>query len=145
MINKILLILFNTLLIVQLHAQCEECNSFEEALKDPKKVTSLKINSNVNRMNLNEIPVEIGQLVNLKVLYLSDLDIATIPAEIGNLSKVRVISFAGCKLSSLPDEIYTLKKLREIILLTNEFSEKEIALIRARFKKELPKARVLID
>lgn len=141
------LILFTTFLFFsfQLNAQCEECKSFEEALKDPKKVTSLKINSRVDGIHLDEIPIEIGQLVNLKVLYLSDQEISSIPPEIEKLQKVRVISFAGCQLTELPDEIYKLKKLREIILLSNEFSEEQAAEIRKRFKKELPKTRVLIN
>lgn len=140
-----LLILFNCFLFIQLQAQCEACVSFEDALKDPKKVASLKINSHVNKVKLDEIPLEIGQLVNLKVLYLSDHDISSIPTEIKNLTKLKVVSFAGCNLTSIPEEMYQLKKLREVILLNNEFSEEDAKMIYERFKKELPKTRVMID
>jgi len=143
--KKTLLIIINSILFFQLQAQCKNCDSFEEAMIQPKKVKSLKINSHVNGVQVNEIPNEIGKLVNIKVLYLSDLNISSIPFEIKHLKKVREISFAGCKLSSLPDEIYTLKKLREIVLFDNNFSKEETELIKQRFKKESPKTRILIE
>jgi len=140
-----ILIIINCFLIFQLQAQCEDCVSFEDAFKDPKKVVSLKINSHINKVKIEEIPLEIGQLVNLKVLYLSDHEISSIPVEIKNLTKLKVVSFAGCNLTSIPKEMYQLKKLREVILLNNDFSEEDAKMIYNRFKKELPKTRVMID
>ena len=139
------IILFNILLIFQLQAQCSDCDSFEEALKDPRQVEELKMNGTmINAVPLDKIPDAIGEMVNLKILYLSDFNFTTIPPEIKNLKKVKEISFAGCKLTSLPDEIYELEKLREIILLGNDFSEETVQNIKMRFQKELPKTNVLI-
>lgn len=126
-------------------AQCSKCNSLEEALKKPKKVTSLISNAYVHGTMLESIPPTVGELVNVQVLYLSDHDFTTIPEEIGNLKKLRQLSFAGCPLTSLPEEVFSLKNLREIILLDNNFSEEYKKVLRERFEKELPKARLKMD
>ena len=137
--------LFNILLVFQFQAQCTECDSFEEALKDPRQVEELKMNgSRINAVALDKIPDAIGEMVNLKILYLSDFNFTSVPREIKHLKKVKEISFAGCNLTSLPDEIYELKKLREIILFGNDFSDEAIQNIKKRFQKELPKTRVMI-
>lgn len=141
----LLIALLNIVFVFQIQAQCSDCNSLEEALKDPRKVKELKMNgTRIDAVALDEIPAAIGEMVNLKILYLSDFNFTSVPPEIKHLKKVKEISFAGCKLTSLPDEIYELKKLREIILFGNEFSEETIQNIKNRFKKESPKVRVMI-
>jgi len=81
--------LLNTLFVFQIHAQCTDCNSLEEALKDPRKVKELKLNgTRINAVAIDEIPVAIGEMVNLKILYISAFNFTTVPPEIKHLKKV---------------------------------------------------------
>jgi len=104
-------------------SQCTECTSLAEALKDPQKVKTLKLNGWQSGSNLDSLPPGIGLLSNAEVIYFSDLNIKTIPKEIAYLVKLKVLSFAGCKLESLPEEIFTLTNLEQLILLDNKFSK----------------------
>jgi len=52
---------------VPLNAQCSDCTSLEEALKDPLKVRHLDLSNK----GLTEVPKEVDQLVNLETLDLS--------------------------------------------------------------------------
>lgn len=127
------------------NAQCEDCNSLDEALKEPLKVKTIKINANMHGIRLDSIPVAIAQCKNLKILYLSDHHFTSIPKEIAELQKLKELSLAGSKCTQLPDEIFSLKQLNEIILFDNNFSEAYKEELKARFKKELPKTKLMMD
>ncbi|MBK7763025.1 MAG: leucine-rich repeat domain-containing protein [Bacteroidetes bacterium] len=146
---KLLGYLFGFLLLLcctsSSNAQCQDCNSLDEALKDPLNVKSIKINATMHGIHLDSIPIAIAQCKNLKILYLSDHQFTSIPKEIGELQKLKELSLAGSKLSKLPDEIFTLKQLSEIILFDNNFSEEYKELLRNRFKKDMPKTKLLMD
>ncbi len=142
--KKILLILF-VVSTFNCFSQCIDCNSMVEALKKPEDVKTLKINSAIQGITLDSIPVAIGKLINLEILYLSDHPFTTIPKEIGNLTNLKELSFAGCKLKSLPAEIFQLKNLKELILVNNAFTEKYKQEISERFLQEMPDTSVMLD
>lgn len=123
---------------------CSECTSFEDALIQPGKVTSLIINGSMGE-NMAIIPVEIGELTNLKILYLSDHSLNILPKEISKLKNLEELSLAGCQLENLPDELFTLKSLKEIILFDNSFSNKYFKKLKKKFKKEMPNTKVLLE
>jgi Leucine-rich repeat (LRR) protein len=124
-------------------SQCEECNSFEEALKNPLGVKKLMINGWMHT-KLDSIPEAIGLLSNVEAVYLSDHEFTTVPAVIGKLINVQEISFAGCKLKKIPEELFQLRNLREVVLLNNAFSEKYKKELKALFKERLPQVKLLI-
>jgi Leucine-rich repeat (LRR) protein len=142
--KALLLFIFSGCYLVTF-AQCVDCNSFEEALKNPEQVKTLKINSLMQDITLDSVPVTIGRLVNVEILYLSDHNFSTVPKEIGNLTKLKELSFSGSKLTSLPDEIFQLKNLNELLLLNNSFTDEYKATLKERFKKELPATMLLIN
>jgi Leucine-rich repeat (LRR) protein len=125
-------------------SQCTTCQSIKEALVKPEMVKSLQINAWRNHIVLDSFPLEIIQLNNLEILYLSDHNFKTIPKEIGSFRALKELSFAGCKLESLPEEIFMLKNLQELLLGDNAFSEEYINKIKSRFKELLPGTKVFL-
>lgn len=65
-----------------------EYTDLEEAFKNPKDVLVLNYRDNEENP-LKTLPKEIGNLQNLKELYLSANEITTLPPEIGNLKTYR--------------------------------------------------------
>jgi Leucine-rich repeat (LRR) protein len=119
-------------------SQCSNCTSLKEALKNPAQVKSLIINGQMSGHVWDSVPASIGLLINIEILYLTDHNISKLPDEIGKLKKLKELSFGGCKLSEIPESVFTLKNLKELILYNNSFSEKYLAELKARVKKEMP-------
>jgi len=73
--------------------------------------------------NLVNIPKEIGNLVNLKVLTMYVNQIVEIPKEIGNLVKLKVLNLSYNQIKKIPKEIGNLVKLKELFLDNNRIKE----------------------
>lgn len=74
---------------------------------------------NITQTCLQEVPEEIGQLVNLTNLVLYSNEISKIPDTIGKLEKLKVLDCSRNKLASLPDEIGKLPQLTTMNLSAN--------------------------
>ncbi len=61
--------------------------------------------------NLSSLPPEIGQLSSLESLWLSNINLSSLPPEIGQLSSLEILRLEGNDLSSLPPEIGQLSSL----------------------------------
>ncbi len=70
--------------------------------------------------SLSSLPAEIGNLTNLKGLYLYDNQLSSLPAEIGNLTNLQWLSLGRNQLSSLPAEIGNLTNLKQLYLSYNQ-------------------------
>jgi len=68
------------------------------------------------------IPPEIGNLVNLKRLYLYDNQFTSLPPEIGNLVNLSELYLNGNQLTSLPPEIGNLENLWDLNLSGNQLA-----------------------
>jgi leucine-rich repeat protein SHOC2 len=68
------------------------------------------------------VPVEIGQLTSLKVLYLGGNQLTSVPAEIWQLTSLRKLHLGGNQLTSVPAEIGQLTSLRELHLGGNQLT-----------------------
>ncbi|MDW3646671.1 MAG: hypothetical protein R8P61_06405 [Bacteroidia bacterium] len=134
-----LILLFSS----SLYAQCVDCNSLEEALKEPAKVKTLKINAYMHE-SLEEVPPSIGELVNLEILYLTDHEFTTIPSEIGQLKNLKEISFSGSPITAVPEEIFGLTKLKEVLLMNTAMDDAYKKELKALFKEKLPKTMTMI-
>jgi len=147
----------------------KEYTSIEEALKNPEKVYNLNLSNQNNVVvpkeawakftnletlsfkndHLKEIPQEIGDLPNLKVLDLSGNDFTALPQSLRKLNhleelylneeknlflnpnnqvlnlplNLKILHLENDDLKKLPTEIYELKKLEQLFLNDNNFNE----------------------
>lgn len=141
---KALILIALIALSLTARSQCTECTSLTEALKEPQKVLTLKLNGWQSGSRLDSLPRTIGLLVNAEIIYFSDHNIKTIPKEIGYLKQLKVLSFAGCQIENLPEEIFTLTNLKELILHDNRFSDETKKDLKIKFKQHLPKTKILL-
>jgi hypothetical protein len=68
---------------------------------------------------LREFPSQVGQMTQLKELFLRNNFLQELPESIGNLTNLEVLQLSGNQLTSLPDSIAKLKKLRVFGISTN--------------------------
>jgi len=154
--------------------------NLKKALRNPSRVFRLEIiNSELTEVpaqiaqlkNLQELclwgnkitvlPEELGELVNMQLLYLSENELKTIPGEIfemsnlikldlkknsftnippeiNRLKKLKVLYLAYNQLTSLPEQIGELTNLEELDLKENPIHQEE----RDRIRKLLPKTQI---
>jgi hypothetical protein len=72
--------------------------------------------------DLSELPAEIGNLVNLQGLYLSDNQITQLPPEIGNLVNLRWLNLFNNQITHFPPEIGNLVNLQTLNLSHNQIT-----------------------
>ena len=84
---------------------------------------------------LAEIPPQVFELLDLKVLILSSNPLRRIPSEIGCLTQLKTLHLVNCELGDegLPEELYSLQNLEELNLGMNHLNEVEGLL--SRFEK----------
>ncbi|MEO1396452.1 MAG: COR domain-containing protein [Cyanobacteria bacterium J06634_5] len=70
--------------------------------------------------NLTELPSEIGQLTNLKALYIYDNQLSHLPSEIGQLINLKTLYIYDNQLSHLPSEIGQLINLKTLDVNFNQ-------------------------
>lgn len=76
------------------------------------------------------LPAEIRQLVNLKILDVSNNKMTGVPAEIGQLNNLETLDLSGNQLTGLPYELGNLKKLQILNLTGNDYSRADMDIIR---------------
>ena len=76
-----------------------------------------------SKQNLKVIPPEIGQLVNLRELYLYGNQIKEIPPEIGQLGSLEWLGLNNNQIREIPAQIGRLRNLRELYLYGNQIKE----------------------
>ena len=109
-IMKIKLVILFSLIATLSFAQKDKIyKSFEEALRNPTQVYQIKI----AYKNLDSIPADIFNLVNLEKLELNNNDLKTLPPELCSLPNLKVLNLFRNKLISLPENIGDLKKLEK--------------------------------
>lgn len=86
-------------------------NDITEIPAEIKELKNLKILNLTKAYNLKTIPPEIGELENLEILRLSLTSLEKLPKEIGNLKKLKSLEIGSTKLKELPEEIGLLTNL----------------------------------
>jgi Leucine-rich repeat (LRR) protein len=78
------------------------------------------------------LPIQIGQLIQLKKILASQNNIALLPNTIGNLSNLEMLDLWSNEIESFPEEISALKQLKFVdlrgIMLSDE-QKQEIRLL----------------
>ncbi|KAJ4980077.1 hypothetical protein NE237_010857 [Protea cynaroides] len=64
---------------------------------------------------IESLPKEIGKLICLKYLNLSETNLKTVPSWLGNLYNLQTLNLYNTKIGSVPIEIYKLEKLRHLL------------------------------
>lgn len=82
---------------------------------DNKQLKVLRLYQN----KLVSIPARIGELENLEELYIGKNQLTHLPPEIGRLKKLKILSVQYNRLSDLPEEIGELENLEQLILNQN--------------------------
>ncbi len=85
---------------------------------------------NLSRMGIERLPPNIGQLTNLKSLYLRGNRLGKLPQEIDNLSRLVVLDLGRNELSTFPMETVLLQNLTHLDLSYNQLTELPPELVR---------------
>ena len=80
------------------------------------------IGPNGQRELIPAIPKEIGELVNLKELYIYYNQLTSIPEEIGNLVNLKYLHIYNNQLTSIPEEIGNLVNLKSLLIDNNKLT-----------------------
>lgn len=90
--------------------------SITASIKELQKLESL----NIQRTNITHLPTELGELKELKILYLQEnKNLYHLPLELCKLPKLRVLNLAESVVKELADGIFLLPNLSEITLFNN--------------------------
>lgn len=116
----------------------------------PKElVTALKDIGGTKRLyldvgNLEELPEEIFQLINLEALYINGAShgvtkskVSKLPSDIANLKNLKELDILYCSLEYLPNEIGDLSNLERLNLNYNKLQELPEKIIQLKKLKEL--------
>ena len=71
---------------------------------------------------ITRLPPEIGQLQQLRELYLNGNQLTTLPAAIGQLQQLQILSLVGNQLTALPAAIGQLQQLQRLDLSGNQLT-----------------------
>src|SRR3990172_2481191 len=80
------------------------------------------VNLNLRNRHIRRLPIQIGQLTNLRSLDLTMNSLRSLPVEIGQLTKLEHLFIIHNNLTSLPSEIGQLTNLRTLSLTNNFLS-----------------------
>ena len=74
----------------------------------------------LRRLNLTELPNSIGNLKELRILFLTSNHLINLPESFKNLSNLKNLQLGGNKFQALPDWFGNFKNLQELDLCANE-------------------------
>jgi Leucine-rich repeat (LRR) protein len=89
-----------------------EYTNYDEALKDPEKVTRLKLSQD----HLGSFPKGVNKFKNLQYLSLRNDHLKIIPEEIFDLKYLKILDLGGNDFDTLPDSFSKLQNLEELYL-----------------------------
>jgi|GEM_PF-2305236 len=118
-----------------LNVNCWRLNELPAKIKNLKSLTTLTLTVG----GIRTIPVEIGELNNLKLLDLTDNSRLNDIAAVTKIQSLEVLYLYRCYLTSLPDNIGDLKNLKKLGLTGNRLDVAE----KTRIRKALPNCIIM--
>jgi Leucine-rich repeat (LRR) protein len=91
-----------------------------ELIRQAKQTNARRLN--LSDLKLSELPPEIGDLAELRVLWVANNRLESLPPEIGKLTRLLSLRAENNRLKSLPPEIGELTELRRITLHRNRLT-----------------------
>lgn len=117
------LIIFLVIAVVA-SAQDDVPTPYEIALE---RIEEARINESTKlslaRLSLETLPSEIGNLTNLRILWLEQNNLTGLPPEIGNLNNLEILWLDNNPLIGLPTEIGNLTNLKALWLQETDLQE----------------------
>lgn len=92
----------------------------QQRIAEARRTNSPRLN--LSNLGLTELPPELFELTNLRVLWLSDNQLRSLPPEIGALRQLARLRLNRNQLAALPPEFGALTELRELRLLDNQLA-----------------------
>jgi len=111
--------------------------SLEMALESPNMVYKLNLQEN----DLKSLPESIGQLTNLKEMWLLGNSLTDLPESFGQLTKLTKLDLRNNKFTIIPESIGELKNLTKLYLTGNRLTKSDIN----RIKKILPNCEIVFE
>ena len=99
----------------------------DAALAEAERRIQEAIETGSTRLNLSElelttVPESIGQLTNLRALYLNGNQLISVPQELGQLANLTMLSLSQNQLTSVPQELGQLINLTALSLSQNQLT-----------------------
>ena len=91
---------------------------------------------------LKELPSEIGELINLKILNISNTQTYSLPNNIGSLQNLEELDISMTQISELPRGIYSLSKLKKLNLAETSIVKDSIFI--SKIESKLPNCEVIL-
>ncbi|MGE0882914.1 MAG: COR domain-containing protein [Blastocatellales bacterium] len=92
----------------------------QQRIAEARRTNSPRLN--LSNLGLTELPPELFDLTNLRVLWLNDNQLRSLPPEIGVLRQLARLRLNRNGLAALPPEFGALTELRELRLLDNQLA-----------------------
>ncbi len=92
----------------------------QQRIAEARRTNSPRLN--LSKLSLNELPPELFELTNLRVLWLSENQLTALPPEIGALRQLARLRLNKNQLAALPPEFGALTELRELWLHSNQLT-----------------------
>jgi Leucine-rich repeat (LRR) protein len=105
----------------------------EQNIPDLEEITKICLADN----QITQLPENLFECINLKVLDLRWNKLGTLPNQIENLSSLKVLKLGGNNLSLLPESIGKLSELEELYLWNNRLTELPSAITKLKSLKIL--------
>jgi len=92
--------------------------------RDKEKLLSLtELNLSFNHNPITRLPKEIGNLTNLKKLFIRGNNLRRLPKEIANLTNLTYLDVSKNQLTELTEEIFNLINLTKLDISDNQLRE----------------------
>ena len=133
--TAILLLLTSLYVGAQEQKKVKVYRNLNKAVRHGEKVEALSLSGK----GLTEIPLDVFELKNLKLLNLMNNKITVIPDEMRELKSLEKLVFIKNEISELPTSLAELTELKSLLIFYNKVTSKEASAL----KKLMPDCEII--